>query len=149
KQNALAPETGDMSAEDFRRYGHEGADWISDYLSHNERYPALAQVEPGQLRSQLPSSPPQRGEPMEAMLADVDRIVVPALTHGNHPSFFAYFATSASAPGILGELLSAAFDTKAMLWRTSPASTELEEVALDWLRQMMGLPATFEGIIYD
>ena len=149
KQDGLAPETGDMSAQEFRRYGHEVVDWISDYLSHNERYPVLAQVEPGQLRSQLPSSPPQRGEPMEEILADVDRIVVPALTHWNHPSFFAYFATSASAPGILGELLSAAFDTKAMLWRTSPASTELEEVALDWLRQMMGLPATFEGIIYD
>ena len=86
---------------------------------------------------------------MDEILSDVDRLVVPAITHWNHPSFFAYFATSASAPGILGELLSAAFDTKAMLWRTSPASTELEEVALDWLRQMMGLPATFEGIIYD
>ena len=149
KHDGLAPETSDMSAEEFRRYGHEVVDWISVYLSHSERYPVLAQVEPGQLRSQLPSSPPQRGEPMEEILADVDRIVVPALTHWNHPSFFAYFATSASAPGILGELLSAAFDTKAMLWRTSPASTELEEVALDWLRQMMGLPATFEGIIYD
>ena len=149
KQNGLAPEAGDMSAEDFRRHGHEVVDWISDYLSHNERYPVLAQVEPGELRSQLPSSPPRRGEPMEEILADVDRLVVPALTHWNHPSFFAYFATSASAPGILGELLSAAFDTKAMLWRTSPASTELEEFALDWLRQMMGLPAEFEGIIYD
>src|SRR5438270_11907527 len=103
KLNALAPETGDMSAEDFRRYGHEVVDWISDYLSHNERYPVLAQVEPGQLRSQLPSSPPQRGAPMEETLADVHRIVVPALAHSNHPSFFAYFATSASAPGILGE----------------------------------------------
>jgi aromatic-L-amino-acid decarboxylase len=109
----------------------------------------LAQVEPGELRSRLPASPPLRGEPMGEILADVDRLVVPALTHWNHPSFFAYFATSSSAPGIFGELLSAAFDTKAMLWRTSPASTELEEVALDWLRQMMGLPREFEGIIYD
>src|SRR5205085_4916582 len=96
-----------------------------------------------------PSSPARRGQAMEEILADVDRLVVPALTHWNHPSFFAYFATSASAPGILGELLSAAFDTKAMLWRTSPASTELEEVALDWLRQMMGLPREFDGVIYD
>jgi aromatic-L-amino-acid decarboxylase len=86
---------------------------------------------------------------MSEILADIDRLVVPALTHWNHPSFFAYFATSSSAPGIFGELLSAAFDTKAMLWRTSPASTEMEEVALDWLRQLMGLPAEFEGIIYD
>ena len=147
--HGLAPETGDMSAEDFRRYGHEIINWIADYFAHSERYPVLAQVEPGALHSQLPSSPPERGEPMADILADVDRLIVPALTHWNHPSFFAYFSTSASAPGIFGELLSAAFDVKAMLWRTSPASTELEEVALDWLRQMMGLPAKFGGIIYD
>src|SRR5947209_15483462 len=140
---------GDMSAEDFRRYGHEVVERIADYLSNVEAYPVLAQVQPGQLRSQLPASPPERGESMSEILADVDRLVVPALTHWNHPSFFAYFATSASAPGIFGEMLSAAFDAKAMLWRTSPASTELEEVVLDWLRQMMGLPAGFEGIIYD
>jgi aromatic-L-amino-acid decarboxylase len=138
-----------MSAEDFRRHGHEVIDWIADYFSHAATYPVLAQVKPGELRSQLPQSPPTKGEPMSEILADVDRLVVPALTHWNHPSFFAYFATSASMPGILGELLTAAFDTKAMLWRTSPASTELEEVALDWLRQLMGLPPEFEGIIYD
>lgn len=145
----LAPESGDMSAEDFRRYGHEVVDFIAEYFSHPERHPVLAQVKPGELRSQLPASPPGRGEPMGAILADVSRLVVPALTHWNHPSFFAYFATSASSPGILGEMLSAAFDAKAMLWRTSPASTELEEVALDWLRQMMGLPEEFGGVIYD
>jgi aromatic-L-amino-acid decarboxylase len=149
ERDKLAPPTGDMSADEFRRHGHEVIDWIADYFTNIERYPVLAQVEPGQLRSQLPQSPPRRGEPMSEILADVDRLVVPALTHWNHPSFFAYFATTASAPGILGELLSAAFDTKAMLWRTSPASTELEEVALDWLRQLMGLPHEFEGIIYD
>ncbi|MDT7807090.1 MAG: aromatic-L-amino-acid/L-tryptophan decarboxylase [Acidobacteriota bacterium] len=145
----FAPESGDMSAEDFRRYGHEVVDWIADYFSHPERYPVLAQVEPGQLRSQLPAEPPEQSEPMPQILSDFERLVVPALTHWNHPSFFAYFATTASAPGILGELLSAAFDAKAMLWRTSPASTELEEVALDWLRQLMGLPEGFGGIIYD
>jgi aromatic-L-amino-acid decarboxylase len=147
--SGFAPPAGDMSAEEFRRYGHEVIDWIADYFSHPERYPVLAQIEPGQLRAQLPQSPPAQGEPMSEILADIDRLVVPALTHWNHPSFFAYFATSSSAPGIFGELLSAAFDTKAMLWRTSPASTEMEEVALDWLRQLMGLPAEFEGIIYD
>lgn len=147
--NGHAPESGDMSAEEFRRYGHEVVDFIAEYFSHTERHPVLAQVKPGQLRSQLPASPPERGEPMEAILADFDRLVMPALTHWNHPSFFAYFATSASAPGILGEMLSAAFDAKAMLWRTSPASTELEEVALDWLRQLMGLPEEFGGVIYD
>jgi aromatic-L-amino-acid decarboxylase len=145
----LAPESGDMTAEEFRRYGHEVVDFIAEYFSHPERHPVLAQVKPGELRSQLPPSPPERGEPMGAILADVSRLVVPALTHWNHPSFFAYFATSASSPGILGEMLSAAFDAKAMLWRTSPASTELEEVALDWLRQLMGLPEEFGGVIYD
>src|ERR1051325_6870114 len=144
-----APDSGDMGADEFRRYGREVVDFIAEYFSHPERYPVLAQVRPGELRSQLPQSPPERGEPMEEILADVERLVVPALTHWNHPSFFAYFATSASSPGVLGEMLSAAFDTKAMLWRTSPASTELEEVALDWLRQLMGLPEEFGGVIYD
>ncbi|HEY8223922.1 MAG TPA: aminotransferase class I/II-fold pyridoxal phosphate-dependent enzyme, partial [Pyrinomonadaceae bacterium] len=124
-------------------------DWISDYFDHLEDLPVLAQIDPGDLKAQLPSSPPEQGEPMEQIIADVDRLIVPALTHWSHPSFFAYFATSTSAPGIFGELLSAAFDNKAMLWRTSPASTELEEVTLDWLRQMMGLDPGLSGIIYD
>jgi aromatic-L-amino-acid decarboxylase len=140
---------GDMPAEEFRRFGHEIVDWIANYFEHIEDLPVLAQVEPGALKAQLPSSPPEKGEPMEAILADVDRLIVPALTHWSHPSFFAYFATSTSAPGIFGELLSAAFDVKSMLWRTSPASTELEEVTLDWLRQMIGLDAGMSGFIYD
>jgi aromatic-L-amino-acid decarboxylase len=138
-----------MSKEDFRRFGHELVDWIAEYLEHVEDLPVLAQIQPGDLKAQLPASPPESGEPMEEIIKDVDRLIVPALTHWNHPSFFAYFATSTSAPGIFGELLSAAFDNKAMLWRTSPASTELEEVTLDWLRQMMGLDAGMTGIIYD
>src|SRR5437016_5767571 len=140
---------GDMSALEFRRFGHEIVDWIADYFEHIEELPVLAQIEPGDLRAQLPSAPPQVGESMEAILADVDRLIVPALTHWSHPSFFAYFATSTSAPGIFGELLSAAFDVKSMLWRTSPAATELEEVVLDWLRQMIGLDDGMSGIIYD
>lgn len=149
KPEGIAPTLGDMSAEEFRRFGHELIDWISNYFERIEELPVLAQIEPGDLKSQLPSAPPEKGEPMENIIADVDRLVVPALTHWSHPSFFAYFATSTSAPGIFGELLSAAFDNKAMLWRTSPASTELEEVSLDWLRQMMGLDSGFTGIIYD
>ncbi len=141
---ALSPPLGDMSKEDFRRFGHELIDWIADYLEHVEDLPVLAQIEPGDLKAQLPSAPPEKGEAMEEIIADVDRLIVPALTHWSHPSFFAYFATSTSAPGIFGELLSAAFDNKAMLWRTSPASTELEEVTLDWLRQMMGLDAGYD-----
>lgn len=140
---------GDMSAEEFRRYGHELIDWISDYFERIDDLPVLSQIEPGSLKAQLPSTPPAQGEPMDQIIADVDHLIVPALTHWSHPSFFAYFATSTSAPGIFGELLSAAFDNKAMLWRTSPASTELEEVTLDWLRQMMGLDEGYTGIIYD
>src|SRR6267378_287828 len=147
--DAFAPPTGDMSKEDFRRFGHQLIDWITDYFEQIEGLPVLSQIEPGELKAQLPTSPPDKGESMAAILADVDRLIVPALTHWVHPSFFAYFATSTSAPGIFGELLSAAFDVKSMLWRTSPASTELEEVVLDWLRQMIGLGPGMSGIIYD
>ena len=138
-----------MDREEFRRFGHELIDWIADYFDHIDDLPVLAAIEPGDLKAQLPPAPPLRGEPMEQIVSDLDRLIVPALTHWSHPSFFAYFATSTSGPGILGELLTAAFDNKAMLWRTSPASTELEEVTLDWLRQMMGLDPGLTGIIYD
>ena len=145
----LAPELGDMKESDFRRFGHELIDWIADYFEDIDQRPVLPDMEPGDLKAQLPSAPPVHGESMEDIIADVDRVIAPALTHWSHPSFFAYFATSTSGPGILGELLSAAFDNKSMLWRTSPASTELEEVTLDWLRQMMGLDPGMIGIIYD
>src|SRR5258708_3653714 len=147
KANEGTPPTGDMSAEEFRRFGHEIVDWIANYFEHIEELPVLAQIEPGDLKAQLPVSPPENGESMAAILADIDRLIVPALTHWSHPSFFAYFATSTSAPGIFGELLSAAFDVKSMLWRTSPASTELEEVTLDWLRQMIVLNPAMSGCI--
>ncbi|HSE36277.1 MAG TPA: pyridoxal-dependent decarboxylase [Blastocatellia bacterium] len=144
-----AAQLGDMSADDFRRYGHQVVDWIADYLSHPERYPVLSQNKPGQVKDALPSKAPRRGEAMEALLADLDRVIVPGVTHWNHPGFFAYFAISGSAPGILGEMLTAAFNVNAMLWRTSPSATELEEVTLEWLRQMIGLPSAFGGVIYD
>jgi aromatic-L-amino-acid decarboxylase len=148
-ERGFAPLSGDMSAEDFRRFGHEVIDWISDYLENVGERPVLSQVKPGELIKELPSKPPAQGEAMATILADVDRLIPRALTHWNHPSFFAYFATSSSAPGIFGELLTAAFDVKAMLWRTSPAAIELEQVALGWLRQMMGLDEGLDGIIYD
>ena len=149
RPNQTSNDLGDMPADEFRRHGHELIDWIADYFDGIEELPVLAQIEPGDLKAQLPAAPPEHGEPMREILADVDRLIVPALTHWSHPSFFAYFATSTSAPGIFGELLSAAFDVKSMLWRTSPASTELEEVTLDWLRQMMGLDPGMTGFIYD
>src|ERR1041384_6431178 len=138
-----------MTADAFRRLGHELIDWIADYFEKIEDLPVLAAIEPGDLKAKLPATPPAKGEAMEKIVADLDRLIVPALTHWSHPSFFAYFATSTSAPGIFGELLSAAFDVKSMLWRTSPASTELEEVTLDWLRQMLGLDPGMSGFIYD
>jgi aromatic-L-amino-acid/L-tryptophan decarboxylase len=147
--DGFAPPLGDMNADEFRRYGRAVVDWMADYFERVEQLPVLAQVEPGALVSKLPVAPPQSGESMEEILADVDRLIVPALTHWNHPAFFAYFATSASAPGVFGEMLSAAFDAKALLWRAAPAAQELEEVALSWLRQMIGLSDTFSGIIYD
>src|SRR4029078_8713111 len=104
-----------MSPEEFRRSGHQIVDWIADYLSHPERYPVLSRNQPGQIKETLPSAAPEHGEAMEAMLADLDRIIVPGVTHWNHPGFFAYFATTGSAPGILGEMLASAFNANAML----------------------------------
>ena len=135
--------------DEFRANAHHVADWIAEYLEHPDRYPVLPRVKPGDIRGALPSHAPERGEALEAILSDFERVIVPGLTHWNHPGFFAYFAISTSAPGILAEFLSAAVNQQAMLWRTSPAATELEEVALAWLRRLIGLPDAFEGVIYD
>lgn len=140
---------GDMPPEEFEEYGRRAVAWVAEYLAHPERFPVLAQVAPGQIRAALPPHPPERGERMDAILADFERVILPGITHWNHPSFFAYFAISGSGPGILGELLASALNVNGMLWKTSPAATELEEVALDWLAQMVGLPAEFMGIIMD
>jgi aromatic-L-amino-acid/L-tryptophan decarboxylase len=140
---------GDMPPDEFRKYGYEIVDWIANYFEHIEEMPVLSQVEPNWLKSNLPTSAPEKGEDFGAVLSDVDRLILPAVTHWNHPNFHGLFSTSTSSVGVFGEMLTAAFDMKAMLWRTSPASTELEDVVLDWLRQMMGLPEHFEGIIYD
>ena len=138
-----------MDPSEFRRHGYALVDWIAEYLAASEKYRVLPQVAPGDVRRALPTHAPEQGEPFDWIFADFERVIVPALTHWNHPRFFAYFATSANAPGVLAEFLSAALNQQAMLWRTSPAATELEDVALGWLRQMMGLPDTFEGVIYD
>lgn len=124
-------------------------DWIARYLVEGERLPVLSRVRPGEVRADLPKAPPEQAEPLHELLGDVERLIVPGLTHWNHPAFFAYFANSSTAPGILGELLAAAFNANAMLWKTSPAATELELVVLDWLRQMLGLPAGLFGVIQD
>ncbi len=140
---------GDMPAEEFRRHGYAVVDWLADYFERMETLPVLSQIEPDSLRNSLPDSAPETGEDFDAVLADMDRLILPAVTHWNHPNFHGLFSTSTSSVGVFGEMFAAAFDMKAMLWRTAPASTELEDVVLDWLRQMMGLPDRFEGIIYD
>lgn len=147
--NEVNPPFGDMPGAEFRQHGHRLVDWIADYLEQIETLPVLSQIEPGSLKRSLPRSAPDAGEPFGVVLDDLDRLILPAVTHWNHPNFHGLFSTSASSVGIFGEMLAAAFDMKAMLWRTSPASTELEDVVLDWLRQMMGLPKILEGIIYD
>lgn len=138
-----------MTPADFRRHGHALVDWIAEYLDHPERYPVLARVTPGDVRAALPARAPESGESFEAIFADFERVLVPALTHWNHPGFLAYFASSASHPGVLAEILASALNQQAMLWRTSPAATELEEVALAWLRRLLHLPDAFDGVIYD
>ena len=142
-------EQHDMAPDTFRRYGYEMVDWIAEYFSSIDDYPVLSQVKPGDVRDGIAAHPPANPEPMSEILADFERVIIPGITHWNHPSFFAYFGITGSAPGILGELLSAALNVNGMLWKTSPAATELEEVTLDWLRQMLGLPAGFRGIILD
>jgi len=122
--------------------------WIDEYFREAERYPVLAQVRPGQVLERLPAAPPEEPEPFEAVWEDFQRVILPGVTHWNHPAFFAYFAITGSAPGVLGELVSAALNVNAMLWRTCPAATELEQVVLDWLRQMLGLPPQF-GVLMD
>ncbi len=142
-------EARDIPIEDFQRAGARALEWISAYLTHPEKYPVLAQTEPGELKAALPDAAPVEGESIDAILDDFENIIVPHNTHWNHPSFFAYFSVTGSAPGILGELLSATLNVNGMLWQTSPAATELEEVALEWLRKLIGLPAGFEGVIMD
>jgi aromatic-L-amino-acid decarboxylase len=135
--------------EDFRRAGHEVIDWIAHYLEHTRDYPVLPKVQPGELTGALPRSAPERGESYAAILKDFDNVILPAVTHWNHPRFLAYFANSAATPTILAEALAAALNTNGLHWKTSPAVAELEQVALAWLRQWMGLPGDYFGVIYD
>lgn len=139
----------DLPKSELIERGRELLDWIGEYLEHPEKYPVLSQAKPGEVRASLPESPPEDGEALRTILADFDTKILPGITHWNHPAFFGYFATSSSIPGILAELLVAAIDVKAMLWKTSPAATELEQVATDWLRQMLGLSDEWFGITTD
>ncbi len=139
----------DMPSEEFRKYGHELIDWIADYFENVEDKPVLAQIKPGDVKSKLPISPPEKSEEMDKIFKDVDKIIMPGMTHWNHPNFMAYFNSTASGPGILGDFLSSAFNINGMVWKSSPASTELEEVVLNWFREMLKFPKHFFGIMYD
>jgi aromatic-L-amino-acid decarboxylase len=138
-----------MDTTEFRRHAHAFVDWMADYMDQVERYPVRAQVKPGEIAARLPLSPPEDGEPMERIFADFTSIVLPGITHWQHPSFFAYFPANSSPPSVLAEMLTATLGAQCMLWQTSPAATELETRVLDWLRQMIGLPDGFTGVIQD
>jgi aromatic-L-amino-acid decarboxylase len=144
-----------VDAVEFRKHGYALVDWIADYLEGVERYPVTSPVEPGDVRSWLPVSPPREPEPFEDVLADLDRVIVPGLTHWQHPSFFAYFPANVTYASILGELASAGLGVQGMSWATSPACTEVEQVVLDWMVELLGLPDGFRntasggGVIQD
>jgi aromatic-L-amino-acid decarboxylase len=150
---ALDPEQSrglaDMDPEAFRAAGHAVVDKLADYLATVEKYPVFPPVEPGELRSLFAAAAPEQPEPFDSILADYTRLIEPNVTHWQHPGFLAYFPTTASGPGILGEMLTAGIGSNAMLWRTSPVATELEQVVVDWLRQGLGLPRAFDGLLTD
>jgi aromatic-L-amino-acid/L-tryptophan decarboxylase len=149
KKAADAASLGDLPSLELTERGREVLDWIASYLDHPEKYPVQSQAAPGDIRAALPASPPRSAEPLAQILDDFERTIIPGITHWNHPAFFGYFATSSSVPGIIAEMLVAALDVKAMLWKTSPAATELEQVATDWLRQMLGLGDGWFGMTTD
>ncbi|HSJ08015.1 MAG TPA: pyridoxal-dependent decarboxylase [Longimicrobiales bacterium] len=146
---ALRSDALDMDPDEFRRQGHAAIDRIADFIASPDRWPVFPGISPGDLRARLPAHAPDAGEAMDRILTDFDDLIMPATTHWNHPGFMAYFGISASGPGILGELLAAGLNVNAMLWRTGPAATELEETVLAWLARLMGLPDGLDGTIND
>jgi len=138
-----------MDQNEFRRLGYQLVDWIADYREGLERLPVMSQVQPGEIRSAFSDHPPQQGGRMDQALAALDRDVMPGITHWNHPSFFAYFPSNTSYSSILGDLAASGIGAQGMSWQTSPAATEVEEVVMDWLRQMVGLGPAFTGVIHD
>src|SRR5947208_3582911 len=143
------PPLGDVPIAEFRRQLHKLADWIADYRETIGDIRVAPNNKPGAIRAALPAQPPEHGESFENILADVDRLILPGMVHWSHPMFLGYFGWTATAPGLLGEIITAPLNVNAMTWRTSPAATELETVVIDWLRQWMGLPDQFDGVVYD
>src|SRR5437764_2028673 len=140
---------GDTPPEEFRKHLHELADWIADFRENIDSLRVAPDEEPGAIRAQLPEQAPEEGESFETILADVNRLIVPGMVHWSHPMFLGYFGWTSTAPGILGEIISAPLNVNAMTWRTCPAATELKTVVIDWLRQWVGLPDEFGGVVYD
>jgi aromatic-L-amino-acid/L-tryptophan decarboxylase len=140
---------GDTPPEEFRKQLHELADWIADFREYIEKLRVAPNDKPGAIRAQLPAQAPEEGEPFEKILNDVDRLIVPGMVHWAHPMFLGYFGWTTTAPGILGEIISAPLNVNAMTWRTSPAATELETLVIDWIRQWVHLPPEFGGVVYD
>jgi len=138
-----------MDKELFKEFGYKFVDWVTNYLSELENFPVRSQVQPGDIRDKLPEGPPNQAEAMESIFRDFERIILPGITHWQHPSWFAYFPANNSPPSILAELLTAGIGAQCMIWQTSPAAAELEEVVLEWLRQMLGLPEGMTGVIQD
>lgn len=145
KQKSLT----DMPVEEFRESGYKLVNWIANYLEDIEKYPPLSKINPGDIFKRIPKSPPTNGEDIEKVIADVDKILIEGITHWNHPGFMAYFNTTSSGPGILAEFLISVLGANGMLWKTSPAITELERAMMNWFKQMIGLPENYWGIIYD
>ena len=139
----------DLDPEEFRRAAHRVADLVADYLERVESYDVVPKIAPGDVAAQLPSAPPELAEPIDTVLDDYLRLIEPNVTHWQHPMFMAYFPSVASGPGILGEWLATALNSNVMLWRNAPASTELEQVTVRWLRDLFGLPAEFDGMFTD
>ena len=138
-----------MEPEEFRELGHRIIDWVADYRAGISDRPVMASAPPGAIRAQLPTSPPQKREPFDAVLADLERIVAPGLTNWQHPSFFGYFPANAELSSVLGDYVSTGLGVIGLSWQSSPALTELEEVTTDWLRQMLGLSSSWSGVIQD
>jgi aromatic-L-amino-acid decarboxylase len=138
-----------MNKDEFREWGYQFVDWVAEYLEDVGQYPVRSELKPGDIKNQLPMEAPLKGEPMENIFDDFKKIVVPGITHWQHPSWFAYFSANNSPPSILAELLTAGIGAQCMLWETSPAAAELEEVVLEWLRKLLGLPEGLAGVIQD
>jgi aromatic-L-amino-acid decarboxylase len=138
-----------MHPDEFRAHAHRLVDWMADYLDAADAYRVVPDVAPGEIAARLPTAAPETGEPFDAIMADFERVIVPGMTHWNHPGWFAYFPGNNSPPSILAEMLTATLGAQCMSWQTSPAATELEQVTMNWLRQMIGLPEEFTGVIQD